>query len=213
MKNRGFYLFLAFAVLAVSLACFIFSPSPTSSPSQPTQAQTQPTEVQSQLPQPQATQASSDTNTSSTLVTFTDQNNYYQIDLPGDWKHTYATDTNIYIDTFTSPDKNALIENIVYDDGKPVTGGLNGKFALVLLNDFYSYTKKEGDIRISADTIQPDGSESLTWTSKGGGYSGESYFEVRNRTAFMMITIEWANTFRNTYFDILSGVIKSYKIP
>jgi hypothetical protein len=215
MKNRSFHYLLAFAVLvlAISLSCSVFNPTPTSSPSQPTQPQSQSTQPQPQQTQPQSTQSTSDTSTSSDLVTFTDKNNYYQIDLPGDWKHTTGTDTNLYIDTFTSPDKNALVENIVYDDGKVLSGNLNGRFALVLLNDFYSYTKKEGDIRISDDSIQNDGSERLTWTSKGGGYSGASYFEVRKRTTFMMITIEWNNAFENTYIDKLNNVISSYKIP
>lgn len=147
------------------------------------------------------------------LTTFTDQNNFYQIDVPSDWVHALTSETNDYIDTFTSPDKNALVESVVYDDGTVWTGSSNGKAALLLLNNFYSFTKKEGDIRVSEDKIQPDGSERLTWTSKGGGYSGVSYFEIRNKTTFLMFTIEWMNSAEAQYIDILNAVVRSYKLP
>jgi len=119
----------------------------------------------------------------------------------------------LYIDTFTSPDKNAFIENIAFDDGTVWTGNSNGKGALYLLNYRYSFTKKEGDIRISDDSIQNDGSERLTWTSKGGGYSGLSYFEVRNKTTFLMFTVYWNNDSESTYIDTLDKVVSSYRLP
>ncbi len=156
---------------------------------------------------------SSGTPSSGGLTTFTDKNKFYQIDVPSDWVHTSGTETNAYTDTFTSPDKNALVENVAYDDGTVWTGSSNGAAALALLNSYYSYTGKEGDIRISEDKIQPDGSERLTWTSKGGGYSGISYFEIRNRTTFLMFTIEWSNSAQAQYFDTLSAVVASYKLP
>jgi hypothetical protein len=213
MKNRSSFLFLfgvAAMILIVGLACAALSSTPTSEPvsNPPTESS-----VSTSTSNNGTTNTPSDTSTSSGLVTFTDKNNYYQIDVPGDWKHELSTDKNIYIDTFTSPDKNALIENIVYDDGKVLSGNLNGRFALVLLNNYYSYTKKEGDIRISNDSIQNDGSERLTWTSKGGDFSGISYFEVRKRTAFLMLTIEWVNAYENTYIDKLNNVVSSYKVP
>jgi hypothetical protein len=201
MKSRSIlYAFaLTAMILVVGLACLS-----TAAPAQSTQP-----------PQPVSDNSSSSTG-SSDLVTFTDQNKYYQIDLPGDWKHDQTVDKEnnyYYIDTFTSPDGNAIIENIAYDDGKPFTGGTNGKFALYLLNTFYSNTGKEGDIRVSDDSIQKDGSERLTWTSKGGGYSGFSYFEIRNKTTFLMFTVDWANDFESDYIDLLDNVISSYRLP
>ena len=223
MKNRSFFYLFAFAalILAVGLACSALSPTPTTVPTNiptniPATQQVQPSTPAPQQVQPATSDngsTSSDTNTGSDLITFTDQNKYYQIDLPSDWKHTSGTDTNMYWDTFTSPDTNALIENITYDDGTPWTGGSNGKGALYLLNYLYSYTKKEGDIRISDDKIQNDGSERLTWTSKAGKYSGLSYFEVRNRTTFLMFTVEWGNDYESTYKDVLNNVLSSYRVP
>ena len=149
-------------------------------------------------------------------VTFTDQNEYFQIDLPGDWTHTQdvdAQDNYWYWDVFTAPDGHAKLESIVYDDGTAWTGSQNGKQALYLLNKFYSNTGAEGDIRISNDSIQKDGSERLTWSSRGADYSGVSFFEVRNRTAFLMLTAWWDDEYADQYGDTLDGIISSYRTP
>ena len=103
------------------------------------------------------------------------------------------------------------MENLFYDEGNAFTGSVNGKFALALLHTFYSATGKEGDIRITDDNIQPDGSERLIWESKSGGYSGISYFEVRGGTTFLMFTIEWVNSAKGLYLDTLNQVVASYK--
>ena len=153
---------------------------------------------------------------SGSTTVFTDQNNYYQIDVPSDWKYSQTVDnTNnyYYIDQFKSPDGNALVENIVYDDGTAFTGSDKSKFSLYLLNTFYSNTGKEGDIRVSDDSIQKDGSERLTWTSKSGGYSGISFLETRGTTTFLMFTVEWANSARDQYLDTLNAVVASYRLP
>lgn len=201
MKHRGlFYLSVFVAlVMLVGMACSALSSAPTAAPisNSPTQA----------------LQNNTGNSGSGALKTFTDQNNYYAIDLPSDWTYKQDSGDHYYIDQFKSPDGNALVENIVYDDGKPFTGSQNGKFALYLLNTFYSSTGKEGDIHVSNDSIQKDGSERLTWSSSGGGYSGWSYFEVRNRTTFLMLTVEWANDYENTYIDTLDNVVKSYRVP
>ena len=56
----------------------------------------------------------------SNLATFTDQNKYYQIQLPKDWLYEHGTGIHYYGDTFHSPDGNAMIQNIAYDDGTPI---------------------------------------------------------------------------------------------
>lgn len=209
MNKRSFYYLIGLGamVLVVGLACAALSSTPTTVPvsNPPTQASV-------------STSTSSDNGSTSVpssgdLTTFTDKNKYYQIDLPSDWKHTSGTDTNLYWDRFTSPDTHAIIENVAYDDGTVWTGSQNGRAALLLLNRTYSYTKKEGDIRVSNDSIQKDGSERLAWTSKGGGYSGVSFFEVRNRTTFLMFTVFWDNDYQSTYVDSLDKVITSYRLP
>ena len=93
------------------------------------------------------------------------------------------------------------------------TGSQNGKEALCLLNQFYSNTGKEGDIRVTGDSIQKDGSERLTWNSKGGNYSGVSFFEVRNSTTFLMFTTWWKNDCATKYDSVLNDVVGSYRNP
>jgi len=209
MKSRGLYLLLALVsgLVLTGLACSAVSPAATDTV-QPTQ---QPAPTEAAVVAPTDSSTVSNSGGSSATTTFTDKNNYYSIDVPGEWNHTTGTDTNTYWDRFTAPDKHAFIENIAYDDGTPWTGGSNGRGALYLLNHAYSSTGKEGDIRVSNDSIQKDGSERLTWTSKGGNYSGVSFFEVRNRTTFLMFTVWWDNDFESTYRDVLDSVVSSYR--
>jgi len=224
MTNRRsvFFPFLALLVFVISVGCLctgLSSGTPTQAPA-PTQPPTvqQPTQAPVQQPTtaPVVTEEPVSNNSSDELVTFVDENNLYQIDLPGDWtyEHTVDQESNLYyIDTFTSPDGGAVVENIVYDDGKPFTGNDKSVAALFFLNKWYSNTGKEGDIRVSEDKIMQDGSERLTWTSKGGGYSGVSFLETRGKTTFLFFTVNWGNDFAEQYADTLDAIIASYSIP
>ena len=223
MYFKGFRSLFAFVVLllAVSLACGVFSGGqdiPTTAP-EVQQPATQPPQIQSPTEQPvdNAPNDSTSNDSSGGYITFTDQNNLYSIEVPDGWDYSQTVDTEnnyYYIDTFKSPDEGAVIENIVYDDGTAFTGNQKAKFSLYLLNTFYSSTGKEGDIRVSDDSIMKDGSERLTWTSKGGGYSGLSFLEVRsNGTTFLFFTVDWGNDVQDTYIDTLNYVIESYTIP
>jgi len=202
MNTRGFrFLFgLMALLLAVGLACG--SPSPTAGPTaEPTVA-----------PAPTEAAASS----GGEMVTFTDQSDYLALDLPGDWEYSQTVDSENdywYWDVFTAPDGNARIESIVFDDGTPFVGSQSGKTALQWLHQNYSSTGKEGDIRISNDSIQKDGSERLTWSSKGGSYSGISYFEIRKPTTMLMFTVVWDDDYEEQYADVLNQVIESYRVP
>lgn len=200
----------AACVLAVGIACSSLVPSPSTS----TQTEIE-TAVPTQPPQPSEA-AGQDSTAVPSQVTFTDQNGYFEIDLPSGWTHTQDVDTEDnywYWDVFTAPDGHAKLENIVYDDGTAWSGSQNGKQALYLLNKFYSNTGAEGDIRISNDSIQKDGSERLTWSSRGGDYSGVSFFEVRDRTAFLMLTAWWDDEYADKYQDILDEIVASYRTP
>lgn len=220
MKKQGSYRLFALMLVFVfvSLACY-GGGTPTPAPiqqqqqqqSQPTPAPQQPTPVPQQDVQPTPEQQNS-----GGLTTFTDQNKYYAIDVPSDWAYSQTVDSEknyYYIDTFTSPDQMALVENIVYDDGKPFSGNDKGKFALYLLNTFYSKTGKEGDIRVSDDRMMEDGSERLIWTSKAGGYSGISFLETRGTNTFLLFTVEWVNSAEDQYKSTLDDVIASYRVP
>jgi len=219
MKKQGLIRLFSFVALIVmvGLACN-GGPTPTPIPVQPQptpQQQLQPTPQQEQpTPQPQPTVEQATQESSGGLKTFTDQNKYFEIDIPSDWAYTQtvdSTDNNYYIDTFASPDELALVENIVYDDGTAFSGSDKARFALYLLNTFYSKTGKEGDIRVSDDRIMDDGSERLTWTSKGNGASGISFLETRGSRTFLFFTVEWVNSAKDLYLDTLNQVVASYK--
>lgn len=215
------FVFVLVVTTAVSLACGLFSgglDTPTTAP-EIRQPPTEPPQVQSPTEPPVDNVPNDGTSNDSTggYVTFTDQNNLYSIEVPAGWDYSQTIDTEnnyYYIDTFKSPDEGAVIENIVYDDGTAFTGNQKAKFSLYLLNTFYSSTGKEGDIRVSDDSIMKDGSERLTWTSKSGGYSGISFLEVRNNgTTFLFFTVDWGNDVQDTYADVLNHVIESYTMP
>jgi len=224
-KRFRFLIVFVLLLLTASMACSLFNgggtPATEAPPVQPPAQQAptqQPPTAEPPTQQPAETESPQQVDTSDGgFVTFTDQNNLYTIEVPPDWtnEQSYDSENNYYyIDTFTSPDGGAVIENIVYDDGTAFTGNQKSKFALYLLNTFYSTTGKEGDIRISDDNIMSDGSERLTWTSKGGGYSGISFLEVRsNGTTFLFFTVDWGNDVEDVYRDTLNYVIETYTIP
>ena len=217
MKSRGFVYLSAFGVviLAIGLAC-----GPVTTVTTPqvvvvtaTAANTAPVSTATIITAP-ATDAAS--TTTSGLKTFTDQNKYFAIDVPGDWTYSQQVDSQNnywYWDSLVAPDGNAKVESVVYDDGTSWSGTQNGAEALYLLNKFYSSTGREGDIRISNDSIQKDGSERLTWKSTGGQYSGVSFFEIRNSTAFLMFTTMWSNAYADQYKTVLDSVVASYRKP
>jgi hypothetical protein len=215
MNRRGFHYLLAFVsfIAATGLACAALSSTPAPelqippTPLAPTAAP-----ALTEAPAGPTADAGGSTAVSGELVTFTDKNNYFQIDLPADWKHTTTSGEHYYWDTFTSPDGGAVAENYVYDDGTPWSGKDSGKYALAVLNQLYSKTGSEGDIRISEEKLQDDGSDRLTWTSKGGKYSGISFFELRD-TAFLMFTVNWGDAYKDQYMDTLDAVVSSYRVP
>ena len=147
------------------------------------------------------------------LVTFTDQNKYYQIQLPKDWNHRQTTGNHYYVDTFASPDGNAVIQNIAYDDGTPISGSTNAQFALNLVSKYFSATGQPNSIIISDTSMMNDGSERLSWTSATIDASGISFIEVRNKTTFLIFTVEWKNKYKGQYFNILDQVVASYTVP
>lgn len=214
--NRYRMFFALIAILAVaSLACGALGSAPTQAPSNNSNPPKPPSD-NNNTGNNNNNNNNNNTNTGgSGLVTFTDENKLAAFDLPGDWTYEHSKGDVYYVDTFTSPDGSAKMENMVYNDGTAFTGSQNGQFALYLLNTFYSNTGKEGDIRVTSDQIMQDGSERLQWSSKGGGYSGVSFFEIRggDRKTFMMLTAWWSNSADQSVIDAINNAIASYRIP
>ncbi len=144
--------------------------------------------------------------------TFTDKNNYYQMDVPAGWTYSSGSGDHYYFDQFKSPDGNALIENIVYDEGAPLEGTKFGQTALQLLDQFYG-SGSNGTIQLTDDTPQQDGSERLSWNLSSGMLSGVSFIEVRNGKTILLLTAEWSNDYKSQYIDILDKSVSSYRNP
>ncbi|WKZ35583.1 MAG: hypothetical protein QY332_18390 [Anaerolineales bacterium] len=214
------FAFVAF-LMAVSLACGALGTPPTATPvptntplptnPPPPTNPPLPTASAPQLPQntPQQT-------VSSDPVVFVDENNLLAFELPGDWYYEHTVGDYLYVDTFTSPDGvSALIESLVYNDGKAINNSVSTAFALNLLNQYYSYTGKEGDIRVSSHQKMNDGSERLVWKSKGGEFSGITFFEVRgaDRKTFLLFTLKYSDYADQSILDTLDNTINTYYVP
>ena len=210
-KTRGFSSLMAFISLiaATGLACEALLPSLT-----PT---AMPTPVLAPTEAPLSTNTPGAGGGSSDFTTFTDQNNDFQIDVPSDWAHKSNSGDGHYWDTFTSPDGGAVIENYTYmngtsSGGAPWDAAEMKQFALQVLDKYYSNTGDPGDIEVTEVKPQSDGSVRLTWDSKGGGYSGLSYYEMRG-TRFLLFTADWGTGYKEQYLDTLNKVIASYRVP
>lgn len=223
MKQYRMLFALIAILVAVSLACSGGAPSPTSTPVPPPTNTPRPTAPAAQPPsnntnpgggppQPPSGNPPPSNGASSDIVTFTDQNNLLAFDLPGDWTYEQYTETDLYIDKFTSPDGQAAIDSLVWDNNGDAVN--KGAAALYLLNNYYSKTGATGDIKVTSDSIEQDGSERLEWLSKGGGYSGISWFETRNgNTTFLMFTTWWVDGVDDATFNTVNNAITTYHIP
>lgn len=198
-------------LVSVSLACIGGTPEPTPVPPTPvsTQALLQPL--------PPATPSGGN---GSGFITVEDQNKLYLFDVPADWSYeandlgnAIYSDVYMFADTWTSPDGSAVIEGISgRSEGFNFDGSTSTGVALDLLNSYYSSTGAEGDIRISKTSTAKDGSTRFDWASKGGDYSGISWFEVRGTRTFLMWTVDWANTADQATLDMLDNAINTYQV-
>ncbi|MEY2818747.1 MAG: hypothetical protein ACKOBL_06500 [Chloroflexota bacterium] len=211
-------------LLAVSLACG-GSSNPTPNPTLPPVPTNPPANQDQGQQQDQGQDQGQVQPSDNGMVTFVDQNNLLAFDLPGDWTYEHTdhgdaiyTDVDAYTDTFTSPDESVIIESLVMfaNPGVKVDNSTSQYVALDILNTYYSSTgTNNGDIRISSDQIMQDGSERFEWTSKGGDYSGVSFFEVRgdDKRTWLMWTAFWSNNVDQTMLDIVDNAIATYAIP
>lgn len=120
------------------------------------------------------------------------------------WQYHRIEGNSTIVETFTSPDEQAVIQTVIYDDGKPVSRGVAGELTLSLLRN--SYTT---DIMILNDTVLDDGREKLTWSSLDGSYQGITTFTTQG-TTLNILTVMWDNDPERYYQTVLEKVIVSY---
>lgn len=141
--------------------------------------------------------------------------NSMTIDVPVGW--TYSLDdrttySDAVMESLTSPDGAALIENISVVDGNTYTMGNAGEMALFLLNERYS--NGGGDVRVSNIQTLSDGSEYWTWKSTKGGYSGVTNFELRNGgTQVLLLSFVSYDSTLEIYAPLFDRVFGTYTIP
>ena len=148
-------------------------------------------------------------------LNFIGPENSMSISVPIGWTYVYdekQTYTDSIIETLTSPDGAALIENISVVDGNTYTMGNAGEAALFLLNDRYS--SGGGDVRVSNIQTLNDGSEFWTWKSTKGGYSGTTNFELRNGgKQILLLSFLANNEVFDLYTPLFDRVLSTYTIP
>jgi hypothetical protein len=131
----------------------------------------------------------------------------FTIEVPISWQYELRERQHTLVESFYSPDEQAVIQNLVYDEGRILTGREVGELALDLLWTYYA-----PDIVVTEDRIQPDGSERLTWYSPGGDYRGISFLEARGST-FLFFTVMYTNSYAATYFPVLEHSVTTYQVP
>jgi hypothetical protein len=214
-QYRMLFIFIAL-MLAVSLACN-GGRTPTAEPT-PTKAPVVPNPPSDNGNSPSNNPPPSNGN-GSDVITVEDQNKLYTFDIPADWSYegtdlgnAIYSDVYMYADTWTSPDGGAVIEGISgRSEGFDFDGTTSTRVALDMLNYYYSDTGKEGDIRISETSTAEDGSTRFDWESKGGDYSGISWFEVRGTRTFLMWTVNWGNGVDQSLLDTVDNAINTYQ--
>jgi hypothetical protein len=132
-------------------------------------------------------------------------NNYFSILRPPYWNYQRVEEKYTIAETFISPDENAVIQTLVYDDGQPISKKVAGELALALLRN--NYTRK---ITVLEDRVLEDGREKLTWHSIPSKYQGITSFSTR-QTGVFILTVMWSDDPDQYYQAILGDVFSSYK--
>jgi len=133
-------------------------------------------------------------------------NHHFSIRVPPYWQFNRTEEDHMMIDTFISPDENAVIQTIVFDDGQQVTKVVASELALTLLRE--NYTK---DISVIKDEVLKDGREKLSWRSNAGDYQGITSFAASG-TEIYVVTVMWSNDPAQLYQTILEDVQSSYSL-
>jgi hypothetical protein len=134
------------------------------------------------------------------------QNDYFAIKIPAYWEYERISADNSLVDTFYSPDKRAIIQIVIYDDGEFLAKTVAGDLVRSLLSE--RYTK---GVTVSSDNILPDGRERLIWRSDPGKYQGVSLFETQD-TALLLVTAMWKTELNEYYQWLPDDLIDTYKL-
>ena len=132
-------------------------------------------------------------------------NGSFSMQVPGFWRYQNTATDHSVVDTFTSPDGNAVIQMIVYDDSEYISGSVAGAFVRNLIRNYYAK-----DIVVTSYKYLADGREELIWNSAGSNYEGITYFDARD-TELIIYTVMSASDYRETYSELLNNALNSFQ--
>lgn len=136
---------------------------------------------------------------------FIGPNSIFKVSIPTSWFHERKPISNGVVDSFTSPDNQATIENFYYNDGNPIKKTQADQIASQLLLERYAK-----DVRINEIQNQPDGSIRWTWSSVRNHISGTTFYEIRGN-AFLMISLYCNTAYQSIFAPLFSSIILSYQ--
>lgn len=136
--------------------------------------------------------------------------NDYSLNVPLGWNLITDQSPELKHIQFNSPDGNAVVESFLYTPGGTRDLGFAVDYALRQLDS--SYAKGSDDIRVTSEiNLIHRKSEKITWVSRSGGYAGETYFEIRNRTQVFVLTRAWNKLFEDIYAPVLDTTFVSFE--
>jgi hypothetical protein len=139
-------------------------------------------------------------------LAFTFENENFSIHLPQYWKFQQTSSEQSMVSTFTSPDEHAIVQTILYDDGRRIPDEVAGEFVLTVLRNFYAK-----DVLIYSDRFLPTGQEELSWKSSSADYQGTTLFDTRGSTLFVL-TVMCEKDFTGMYQELLDQIVGTYHI-
>jgi hypothetical protein len=139
-------------------------------------------------------------------LAFTFENENFSIQLPQYWRFQQTSSNQSMVSTFTSPDERAIVQTILYDDGRRIPDKVAGEFVLTVLRNFYAK-----DVLIYSDRFLPNGQEELSWKSSSADYQGTTLFDTRDST-LLVLTVMCEKDFTGTYQELLDQIVETYHI-
>ncbi len=139
--------------------------------------------------------------------TFKSPGDFFTMDLPLAWNYTSSDTDTTYLDRVDSPDGNAFIESLIYDDGTQYSKTDAGKITLGLLRNAYA-----SDLRVTDDKVQRDGSERLIWHSASQKVTGVTFFETRGTSLLFLTMVATDDTF-DLYNHMFNRLLSTYVTP
>jgi hypothetical protein len=206
MKQKGTILLISMLVAMLILACGGGTSVATSAPQQEEPAATEAAVTEAATSDTAATEAPAATEAAAEWIVYSDAEGFISVEIPGAWTHETKEDGNVFADNFYPEEGGAYVQNMIYDDGTTWNQSMAGQVALIVLNQ--AYTDGAGDIKISKDEPQSDGSERLTWTSKAGNYSGVTVFKASGKK-LILFSVLYNNDAKDYYEDQVNHVLET----